>query len=77
MITSPNAAVSGGVLRQHDVCEMLGVSRATLWRWQRDGHFPKPKQIGPDGPRALSGWLASDVEAWLAGRPILENSAGL
>ena len=71
-MTKPaSTAASNYVLRHHDVCEMLGVSRATLWRWQRDGHFPKPKQIGPDGPRALFGWLASDIEAWLASRRTL------
>ena len=77
MITSPSATVRGRVLRQQEVCETIGVCRGTLWRWQRDGHFPKPRQIGPDGPKSLTGWLASDIEAWLAGRPILQDSTEL
>ena len=41
-----------------------GISRTTLWRWVRDGHFPKPTKIGPN----KNGWLESQVEDWIQTR---------
>ncbi len=34
------------VLQSGDVMQQLGISRATLWRWVREGIFPKPVKIG-------------------------------
>lgn len=53
------------VLRPREVAALLGVSRATLARWQRDGVFPARRQIGP----ARVGWVEADVLAWLSSRP--------
>lgn len=37
-------------------------SRSTLWRWERDGKFPKSIRITP----RLTVWDAAEVRAWLA-----------
>ena len=44
-----------------EITELTGKSRPTIWRWCRDGHFPKPRKIGPNS----IGWLESEVEAWI------------
>jgi len=43
---------------------LLPVSRATLWRWVKDGKFPSPFKIGLN----TTVWDASQVDAWLATR---------
>ena len=35
-------------------------SRTTIWRWCRDGLFPKPHKIGPNS----SAWLSSEITEW-------------
>ena len=52
-------------LREPSVLSRLGVSSATLWRWVRDGRFPRARRLGPNSVA----WVASDVDAWLATRP--------
>ena len=39
-------------------------SRVTIWRWVRDGNFPKPRQIGPNS----IGWLESEINGWIESR---------
>jgi len=48
------------VLRSNELAEKLGVSRVTLWRWERRGHLPPKAQIGPN----TVGWLESDIDKW-------------
>jgi prophage regulatory protein len=47
-------------MREPEVERICPVSRVTRWRWERDGHFPKRRQIGPNA----IGWLASEVFDW-------------
>lgn len=28
-----------------EILEMFGITRSTLWRWQKEGRFPKPITI--------------------------------
>ena len=53
------------VLRSKEVCEILGIKRATLIKWCKVGHFPKPLQLGP---RAIA-FRVADVKAFVAGLP--------
>lgn len=39
-------------------------SRVTIWRWVRDGIFPKPRQIGPNS----IAWLESELDEWVESR---------
>lgn len=57
------------ILRTAELAELLGVSRTTLWRWQREGNFPPPIQLGHGTERPLHGWLEQDVLDWLSSRP--------
>ena len=59
------------LLREPDVRAMLGVSRATLWRWRKDGGFPSPRKIGPNS----IAWRREDVAAWLESCPTVSGEA--
>jgi predicted DNA-binding transcriptional regulator AlpA len=41
---------------------LLPVSPATVWRWVRDGKFPKPFSLGPN----TTVWDKAAVDQWLA-----------
>jgi predicted DNA-binding transcriptional regulator AlpA len=43
---------------------LLPVSRATLWRWIKDGKFPQPFKLGEN----CTVFDAGEVDAWLATR---------
>lgn len=49
------------LLTKEQVCEALGISRVTLWRWVESGIFPKPMQLGP---RRIV-WRPSAVDLFL------------
>ena len=51
-------------LREPEVQRITGLSRTTRWRLQRDGKFPHRRQISTNAV----GWLASEINAWMAGR---------
>lgn len=53
------------VLRKQDVCKELGFSRAHLDRLRASGQFIQPVRLGAQA----IGWLADEVEIWLASRP--------
>lgn len=49
------------VLRAKAVSEMTGLSRVTIWRWERNGEFPKRIRLGANSV----GWIQSEVVAWV------------
>jgi len=51
-------------LRIRDVCQMLRISKPTLWRLRRSPDFPVPTQLSD---RAI-GWSRDDIQAWVATR---------
>lgn len=54
-----------------EVTKIAGeISARTLRRWEKDGKFPRRRQIGP----RRVGWLASEVAEWVASRPKVEPS---
>ena len=50
------------LLRLDSVMALTGLSRATLWRMERSGTFPKRQKIG----RRAVAWRESEVRAFLA-----------
>ena len=59
-----NAAPREKILRPKDLIKMLGISRTSLWRLEREGCFPKHLQLGV---RSI-GWKLSDVNQWIKER---------
>lgn len=48
-------------IREDSLRDLLGVSHATIWRWVRAGHFPKPVRIG----QAAVAWPQEEVQEWI------------
>jgi len=48
------------------VHEVTGKPRVTVWRWMRDGHFPKSRKLGPNSV----GWVKSEVDEWAQSREV-------
>ena len=40
---------------------ILPVSPATIWRWVRDGKFPKPIKLGA----SVTGWSTNEIDAFV------------
>jgi predicted DNA-binding transcriptional regulator AlpA len=62
--------VAQGVIRINELATTpakegkLPVSPATIWRWVREGKFPKPFKLG----QSVTVWHVADVEAFVAQR---------
>ena len=52
------------LIRQRELCSMTGVSRSTLFRWEKAGIFPARLRIGPH----TVAWRKSEVDDWLAAK---------
>lgn len=51
------------IVRPKDLCQRLGgISRVTLWRWERKGLLPPKRRIGPN----VVGWLETEIDDFLA-----------
>lgn len=61
------------VVRAAELMQRLGISKATAWRWEREGKLPPKRRIGPN----FAGWLEADLDEWFARTdpPPPENSA--
>lgn len=52
------------LLSTRRVCEILDISRSTLWRMVRRGSFPEPLNISP----GRVGFVDAEVELWIRER---------
>ena len=57
------------ILRFAEVRERTGLSRATVYRRVRAGTFPTPLDLGSGQGHHQLGWLADEVDQWVAARP--------
>ncbi|MEY9634116.1 excisionase family DNA binding protein [Bradyrhizobium japonicum] len=46
--------------RAKELTTLLGISKSTLYSWIRNGHFPRPKLVGPQ----TSLFSEEEVLAW-------------
>lgn len=53
-----NANHTETYLSVEDVAARYDVSKDTIWRWRREGDFPKPIKLGP----RITRWRLSDLE---------------
>lgn len=65
------AEKSDRILRKPEVLAKIGVSDPTIYRWEIAGRFPKRLRLGGQA----CGWLASEIEGWLAERAAERNEA--
>jgi predicted DNA-binding transcriptional regulator AlpA len=55
------------LLSRREVCERLGgISYPTIWKWMREGRFPKARVL--NGGKL--GWIESEIEEWIRGQPL-------
>jgi prophage regulatory protein len=59
----------GRLLRLPEVLRLAGISRATLWRLEREGLFPRRVQIAAN----IVGWSERAVLTWKADLPSAEE----
>ena len=52
------------ILRVPDIRHLTGLSRSTIWRLEKEGHFPKRLSLGQ---RAV-GWRKTEVIRWMQSR---------
>lgn len=52
------------ILRMPQVCDLLSLSRSTIYRLIESGDFPEKIQITP----RLVGFRSHDIEAWINSR---------
>jgi len=53
------------ILNQHEVVEMVGLSKVTLWRLEKLGRFPVRLQLGA----RKMGWREDEIFEWIEKRP--------
>jgi predicted DNA-binding transcriptional regulator AlpA len=53
------------LLDKAEVCNIVGVTFATLWTWMQNGTFPRSRIAG-----GKSVWVSTEVEAWMRNLPI-------
>lgn len=51
-------------LKMKEVCQLTGLSRATVYRLLAADNFPRQRQLST----RRVGWLAADIEKWAENR---------
>lgn len=59
-----NEYSASAILRRHQVEELTGLARSTIYEFIKRGSFPAPVRIGK---RAV-GWRYREIESWLESR---------
>lgn len=53
------------ILRTHEVTQLTGLSRTTIWRLERGGTFPSRVRLSANSV----GWVEDEVRDWVNCRP--------
>ena len=56
------------VLRPAEVVERIGLSRATIWRLEREGDFPRKVVLSKNS----TGYFEHELNEWLANRQLTD-----
>jgi predicted DNA-binding transcriptional regulator AlpA len=59
------------IVRPAKLAERLGISRVTLWRWERKGLLPPKRRVGPN----VVGWLEAEIDEWFAEKTPAQTAA--
>lgn len=60
------------IIRMREVLNRTGVSRSTIYVLMGRGDFPPPLRLGSHS----IGWRDSDIEEWIASRPVSPRGEG-
>ena len=50
------------IIRVREVLHRVGVHRGTVYKWIKEGRFPRQVQLGANS----AGWYESEIDAWIA-----------
>lgn len=56
------------LLRLPEVIKITGLGRDTIYRYIREGRFPRQRRLS----ERTSGWREDEVQAWVDSRPVVE-----
>lgn len=59
-------------IRLPEVLDRTGASWITIYRWEKQGRFPRRRKLG----HRLVGWVEAEVDAWCAAKAGTVVSAG-
>ena len=48
-------------IRFRELQKKIPLSRSTIWRWEREGKFPRRQVLGKNSVA----WLSDEIEAWI------------
>lgn len=60
-------------IRIHELQNLTGKSRSSIWRDERAGLFPRRKKIG----KSSVAWLESEIRAWIESRQSPQELRGV
>jgi len=55
------------LLRLREVIAITGISRMSIYRYERSGNFPRRRRVGTN----TVAWLDEDIAAWMSSRPFV------
>lgn len=53
------------LISKPEVLDRVGVTFPTIWKWMREGKFPRSRELG-----GKVAWIESEIEAWIASLPV-------
>jgi prophage regulatory protein len=53
------------LISKPEVLDRVGVTFPTIWKWMREGKFPRSRELG-----GKVAWIESEIEAWIAALPV-------
>lgn len=56
------------LLSKAEVIEITGFSYPQIWRWMREGKFPRSLKVGK-GPAGRVAWKESEIQEWIDNLP--------
>tara|TARA_B100000989_G_C19308496_1_gene371487 strand:- start:152 stop:397 length:246 start_codon:yes stop_codon:yes gene_type:complete len=56
-------------LTQPEISNWIKVSKSTVYKWVKDGQFPRPVMLGKPEKNGTARWIRSDIIQWLSSRP--------
>ena len=63
MIDNPSAL---RIIRMKELVSKVGYARSTIYALIKEGHFPKPFKLVPNG--RANGWLEETINEWIEHR---------
>jgi prophage regulatory protein len=63
---SRDPSQNGGerLLSRPEILDRAGVTYPTIWKWMREGTFPRSRALG-----SKVAWLESEIEEWIRALP--------